>query len=177
LFPEAADVVELADCGDIGIFVFRHGFSESDKIPFRNWSVPLTLSAMDLGMSSGWAVFFVAEFCGVPDFPAAKRAIPHMTRRVATRKRLILASGVQKGYVTRRGKSNVRAHRVEVNCARWHGRMRLSATTATFFKAGSWGKFSIGVSELVRGGPRLRTPGVGGCRTVRDYWEETGEDQ
>jgi len=35
LFPEAADSVELADCGDVGIFVFRHGFSEADKIPFR----------------------------------------------------------------------------------------------------------------------------------------------
>src|SRR5437870_5334186 len=34
LFPEAADAVELADCGDVGILVFRHGFSESDKIPF-----------------------------------------------------------------------------------------------------------------------------------------------
>src|SRR5579864_2290222 len=65
------------------------------KFPSANWSVPLTLSAMDLGMSSGWAASFVAEFCGVPDFPTAERAMPHMTRRVATRKRLILASGIQ----------------------------------------------------------------------------------
>src|SRR6266481_7357001 len=35
LFPEAADAVELANCGDVGILVFRHGFGESDKIPFR----------------------------------------------------------------------------------------------------------------------------------------------
>jgi hypothetical protein len=46
-------------------------------------------------MSSGWAASFVAEFCGVPDFPTAERAMPHMTRRVATRKRLILASDIQ----------------------------------------------------------------------------------
>jgi hypothetical protein len=61
LLPETADAVELADCGNVGILVFRHGFSETDKIPFpsANWSVPLTLSAMDLGMSSGWAASFV----------------------------------------------------------------------------------------------------------------------
>jgi hypothetical protein len=35
LFREAANAVELANCGDVGILVFRHGFSESDKIPFR----------------------------------------------------------------------------------------------------------------------------------------------
>src|ERR1700756_1505531 len=65
------------------------------KLPFANWRVPLTLSAMDLGMSSGLATSFVAEFCGVPDFLTADRAMPHMTRRVATRKRLILASSIQ----------------------------------------------------------------------------------
>jgi hypothetical protein len=37
------------------------------KFPSANWSVPMTLSAMDLGMSSGLATSFVAEFCGVPD--------------------------------------------------------------------------------------------------------------
>src|ERR1700741_4890163 len=65
------------------------------KFPSANWSVPLTLSAMDLGMSSGGAASFVAEFCGIPDFPPAERAMANMTRRVATRKRLILASGIQ----------------------------------------------------------------------------------
>jgi len=51
---------------------------------------------MDFGMSSGWAAFLVAEFCGVPDFPTAERWMPHMMRRAATRKRLILVSGIQK---------------------------------------------------------------------------------
>ena len=59
--------------------------------PSANWSVPLTLSAMDLAMSSG----FLGEFCGVPDFPTEERAVPHMTRRVATRKRLIPTSTIQ----------------------------------------------------------------------------------
>src|SRR5580692_9629405 len=66
------------------------------EFPSANWSVPLTLSAMDLGMSFGWTVSFAAEFCGVPDFPTAERVMPHRMRRVATRKRLILASGIQK---------------------------------------------------------------------------------
>ncbi len=35
LLPEAADTIELAHCGDVGILIFRHGFSETDKIPFR----------------------------------------------------------------------------------------------------------------------------------------------
>src|SRR5580704_17670836 len=79
------------------------------KFPSANWSVPLTLSAMDLGMSSGLAAGVVAEFCGVADFPIADRAMPHMIRRAATRKRLILASGIrEKGYLSHRGKSNVR---------------------------------------------------------------------
>jgi hypothetical protein len=51
---------------------------------------------MDLAMSSGLVTCLVAEFCGVPDFPTAERAMPHMTRRAATRKRLILASGILK---------------------------------------------------------------------------------
>jgi hypothetical protein len=51
---------------------------------------------MDLGMSSGGAASFVVEFCGVPDFPTEKRAMPHMTRSVATRRSLILASDIQK---------------------------------------------------------------------------------
>jgi hypothetical protein len=59
------------------------------KFPSANWSVPLTLSAMDFGMSPGWAAFFVDEFCGVADCPIAERAMPHMTRSAATRKRLI----------------------------------------------------------------------------------------
>src|SRR5580692_10042839 len=66
------------------------------KFPSANWSVPLTLSAMDLGMSSGWADFLAAESCGVADFPTAERAMPHMIRRAATRKRVILASGNRK---------------------------------------------------------------------------------
>jgi len=56
------------------------------KFPSANWSAPLTLSAMDLGMLPRGAAFFVAEFCGVPDFATAGRAMPHMTRRVATGK-------------------------------------------------------------------------------------------
>ena len=32
LFPEAADAVVLADCGDIGILVFWHSFSESELV-------------------------------------------------------------------------------------------------------------------------------------------------
>jgi hypothetical protein len=51
---------------------------------------------MDLGMLSGLAAGVVAEFCGVADFSTAERAMPHMIRRVATRKRLILASGIRK---------------------------------------------------------------------------------
>jgi hypothetical protein len=51
---------------------------------------------MDFGMSSGWAAFLVAEFFGVADFPVGKRAMPHMTKRAATRKRLILTSGIRK---------------------------------------------------------------------------------
>ena len=35
LLAKAADVSELADCGDVGL-VLRPGFSEADKIPFRN---------------------------------------------------------------------------------------------------------------------------------------------
>jgi hypothetical protein len=50
---------------------------------------------MDLAMSSGWA-FLAAEFCGVEECPTAERAMPAITRRVATRKRLILASGIRK---------------------------------------------------------------------------------
>jgi hypothetical protein len=46
---------------------------------------------MDLGMSSSLAAGVVAEFCGVAD-----RAMPHMKRRAATRKKLILASGIRK---------------------------------------------------------------------------------
>jgi hypothetical protein len=65
--------------------------------------VPLTLSAMDLGMSSGGAASFAVEFCGVPDFPTEKRAVPHMTRRVATRRSLILASDIQKRILEPQG--------------------------------------------------------------------------
>jgi hypothetical protein len=57
--------------------------------------VPLTLSAMDFGMSSGWAAFFVDEVCGVLEFPTAERSRPQRTRRAATRKSLILASGIR----------------------------------------------------------------------------------
>jgi hypothetical protein len=51
---------------------------------------------MDLGMSSGLAAGVVAEFWAVADCPTAERAMPHMIRRAATRKRLILASGIRK---------------------------------------------------------------------------------
>src|SRR5690242_3286130 len=72
------------------------------KFPSANWSVPLTLSAMDLAMSSGLVTCLVAEFCGVPDFPTAERAMPHMTRRAATRKTLILASGIRRKHTRTR---------------------------------------------------------------------------
>ena len=49
-----------------------------------------------------------AEFCGAADFPTAERAMPHMIRRAATRKKLILASGIRKkGYSSHIGKSNM----------------------------------------------------------------------
>src|SRR5580765_4051572 len=51
---------------------------------------------MDLGMSSDCAACLVEAFCGISDFPTAERAMPHMKRRAATRKRLILASGIRK---------------------------------------------------------------------------------
>jgi hypothetical protein len=66
------------------------------KLPSANWSVPLTLSAMDSGMSCGLAAFLAAESCGVADFPTAEKAAPHIIRRAAIRKRLILASGIRK---------------------------------------------------------------------------------
>ena len=61
LFREAADSIELADCGDEGILV--PGMASARPIKFfpANWSVPLTLSPMNLAASSGWAAFFVAE--------------------------------------------------------------------------------------------------------------------
>jgi hypothetical protein len=68
-------------------------------------------------MSSGLAACLVAEFCAVADFPTAERTMPHMTRRAATRKRLILASGIQK---------RIRGHGGEVERAGsevgWFGR-------------------------------------------------------
>jgi len=33
LLAEAADVIELSCCGDEGIFVLRHGFSNAETIP------------------------------------------------------------------------------------------------------------------------------------------------
>ena len=35
LFAEAADAVEIADRGDERVLVFRHGFSDAEKIPLR----------------------------------------------------------------------------------------------------------------------------------------------
>src|SRR5437868_9555919 len=35
LFAEAADAIEIAACGDVGILVFRHGFSYAEKVPLR----------------------------------------------------------------------------------------------------------------------------------------------
>src|ERR1700722_339352 len=78
------------------------------KFPSANWSVPLTLSVMDLGVSSGFAEGAVAEFCGVADCPTAEKARPQMTRMDATRKRLILASGIRKRILEARS---------EVECA------------------------------------------------------------
>jgi hypothetical protein len=45
------------------------------KFPSANWSVPLMLSAMDLGMSSGWAAFFVAEFCADAGSPTTEKTM------------------------------------------------------------------------------------------------------
>jgi hypothetical protein len=66
------------------------------KFPSANWSVPLMLSAMDLGMSSGWAPFFVAEFCADADSPTIEKTMLHTIKRAAMRERLILASGIRK---------------------------------------------------------------------------------
>src|SRR5947209_7748488 len=76
------------------------------KFPSANWSVPPTLSAMDLATSSCLAASFVAEFCGVEDCPTTERAMPDRIRRAATRETLILASVIQKIYVSHGGKSN-----------------------------------------------------------------------
>src|SRR5208282_2884684 len=65
------------------------------KFPSANWSVPLTLSAMDLGISSFWAVGLVAEFCGAADFATAARAIPQMIRMAATRRNFISSSWIR----------------------------------------------------------------------------------
>src|SRR6266567_7320878 len=35
LFAEAADAIEIAACGDVGILVLRHGFSYAEKVPLR----------------------------------------------------------------------------------------------------------------------------------------------
>ena len=43
-------------------------FARPIKFPSANWRVPLTLSAMDLGMSSGSACL-VSEFCRGSRFP------------------------------------------------------------------------------------------------------------
>jgi hypothetical protein len=55
-------------------------FARPIKFPSANWSVPLTLSAMDLGMSSGSACL-VSEFCGALGFPTADRAMPHHDKK------------------------------------------------------------------------------------------------
>jgi hypothetical protein len=55
LFAEAADAVELADYGDEGILVPGMASARPVRFPSANWSVPLALSATDLGVSSGWA--------------------------------------------------------------------------------------------------------------------------
>jgi hypothetical protein len=54
LFPEAADSIELADCGDEGILV--PGMASARPIKFPPANCPMNLAA-----SSGWAAFFVAE--------------------------------------------------------------------------------------------------------------------
>src|ERR1700751_5248263 len=33
LFAEAADAIEIAACGDVGILILRHGFSYAQKVP------------------------------------------------------------------------------------------------------------------------------------------------
>src|SRR5689334_4877074 len=69
------------------------------KSPSTNWSVPLTPSAMDLGMSSVCAAGVVAEFCGI-DFPTAEIVMPHTIRMAGTRRRLILNLWYsEKGYL------------------------------------------------------------------------------
>jgi len=68
LFPEAADAVVLADCGDIGILVFRHGFGESDKIPFRELERAADAfrdglgNVILLGGFLGWGVLWLCRF-------------------------------------------------------------------------------------------------------------------
>jgi hypothetical protein len=96
LFPEGADSLELADCGDVGIPVFRHGFSEPDKIPFRKLERAADALRDGLRNVIRRGSFLVAEVCGVPDVPTAERAMPHKMRGATTRKRLILASVIRK---------------------------------------------------------------------------------
>jgi hypothetical protein len=59
LFPEAADAVEVADCWDVRILVFRHGFSEADKISFHE--LERTAEAFRDGL---WNVIRLGGFLG-----------------------------------------------------------------------------------------------------------------
>jgi hypothetical protein len=55
LFTKVADAVELADCGDVEILEYSSSGMVSArprKFPSANWTVPLTLSAMDLTRKS-----------------------------------------------------------------------------------------------------------------------------
>ena len=60
LFAEAADIIELAGCGNERILVFRHGFSEAEKVPFRELERAADAFSDGRGnvvlLSTGWLV-------------------------------------------------------------------------------------------------------------------------
>src|SRR5215469_6139084 len=62
------------------------------KFPSANWSVPLMLSAIDLGMSSCWAAGLEVDCCSVLDFPTAVSATAHKMSRVAIHRIFIPSS-------------------------------------------------------------------------------------
>ena len=108
LFAEAADAIEIPACGDVGILVLRHGFSYASSFPPANWRVPLTLSAMDLAMSSGWVACLVAEFCARCRFPDNRGTDATRDKNGSNAGKA--HSGLrysQKGYLSDIGKSNV----------------------------------------------------------------------
>ena len=69
LLSEAADVIELSGGGTKEYLFSGMASATPRKFPSANWSVSLTLSAIDLGMSSCWVADLEADSCGVLGFP------------------------------------------------------------------------------------------------------------